>query len=120
MTLQAVTTYRLTRITLLQEGTVRGSVEAVRVDHFEQLVVVAIVDVNADEYRAIAVIQSSPQDRRDLFGGLNHHPLGIKRLGVLNDIHRTEFDARWPAILGWRAGPHVRRNFSELCIHRPC
>jgi hypothetical protein len=31
------------------------SVEAVRVDHFEQLVVVAIVAVYADEYWTIAV-----------------------------------------------------------------
>jgi len=44
------------------------SVEAVRVDHFEQLVVVAVVDVNPDEYRAIAVIQGVLQDRRDLLG----------------------------------------------------
>jgi hypothetical protein len=42
------------------------SVEAVRVDHFEQLVVVAIIDVHADEYWTIAVIQGSLEDGRDL------------------------------------------------------
>ena len=39
-------------------------------DHFEQLVVVAVVDVDADEYRTLAVVQGSLQDRRDLLGDL--------------------------------------------------
>jgi len=46
------------------------SVKAVRVDHFEQLVVVAIVDVYADDCWTIAVIQGSRQDRRDFLGGI--------------------------------------------------
>jgi hypothetical protein len=35
------------------------SVEAVRMDHFEQFVVVAIVDMHADEHRTIAVIKGA-------------------------------------------------------------
>jgi hypothetical protein len=75
------------------------SVEAVHVDHFEQLVVVAIVDVHADEYWTIAVIQGSLQDRRDFLGGSDHHSLGTECLGVLDDIHRAKIDARRPAVL---------------------
>src|SRR5882672_4011020 len=81
------------------------SVEAVRVDHFEQLVVVAIVDVYADKYWTIAVIQGSLQDRCDFLGGSDHHSLGTERLGVLDDIHRAKIDARRPAVL---SAPPVR------------
>jgi hypothetical protein len=45
--------------------------EAVRADHFEQLVVVAIVDVNADEYRTSALIQGPLQHGRDFLPGIS-------------------------------------------------
>ncbi len=40
-------------------------------DHFEQLVIVAVVDVDADEYRTVAVVQGSLQYWRDLLRGAN-------------------------------------------------
>jgi hypothetical protein len=62
------------------------SLEAVRVHHFEQLVIVAIVDMYADENRTVAIVDCVPQSRADLIGGSDHHSLGTKSLGILEGL----------------------------------
>jgi hypothetical protein len=61
-------------------------VEAVFIDHLEDLVVVAIVNMNPDDHRALAVIQGWLQHGCDFLGRPDQHSGGAKCLGELDYI----------------------------------
>ena len=73
-------------------------VNASRIDLFEQLSIVAIVDVNSDKNRTRS-IECLFQDRRNLIWRLDHEPLGAERFRVLYRINRTELGTRRASIL---------------------
>lgn len=65
----------------------QASVEAVLLNHFEQLAVVAVIDVQADDDGALDV-ERFPQHRHDVVRLVDHQSLSPEGFGILHVIDR--------------------------------
>src|ERR1700757_220551 len=84
-----------------------SSVDAVLTDSLKQFVIIAIIDMYANENRPWSV-KRFRKHRRNLIWRLNHESLGAESLGVLDWIDRAElYPRRAPVLLGFLHRNHV-------------
>ena len=83
------------------------SVETVCFRHFEELVVVAVIDVNTHDYRS-CMIERFFEDWHNIIGSPNHPAGRSECFGVLDQIDRPEIDTRLTAVFDdFLRGNHV-------------
>src|ERR1700746_1717452 len=85
----------------------KSSVNAVLTDSLKEFVVIAIIDVYANENRPWS-IKRLLKYGRNLIWRLNHESLSAESLGVIEWIDRTElYPGRAPVLLGFLHRTHV-------------
>ena len=84
-----------------------SSVDAVLADLLKRFVVIAIIDLHANENRPRSV-KSLFEHRRNLIWRLNHESFGAESLGILNWIDRAElYPGGAPVLLDFLHPDHV-------------
>src|SRR5437667_8615747 len=72
-------------------------VDAVFVEHLEELMIVTIVHMDSDDHRSLRV-KGLLHDRNDVVGLVDHETTRAERLGILDVIDWTEVGPRSAAI----------------------